>query len=316
MQKRTLLFLAASVIMLMALSGCYQVIYEVHHNPDGSGKFVIETIFTEEFLELMELEMTMEEAKDEILEDMVITEEDLPLYDSNIKSVREEDFIDSTTGSLHHIIEVELNDMLEAFVLEGEDPSETAFTIEQKPDGSYQFTPNVDSGDEMFDDGMDMSEFLGAMEDSFIIWRLHVVDFVSGDEKAVHDPSSNTVTWEIPMADIFTSMEPLNLWAIYRLDDAEVEPPEVIDPTPITPDDEPIEPAPDEEPIAPPPVEEAPEEIIVSPVEEESGLPNWVPITLVAVLCLGLIFVVVVAVVIFLVVKKRKKDGTQNPPGA
>lgn len=316
MQKKSFWLIAISLLMLIALTGCYQVLYEVQHNPDGSGKFVIETIIMEEFLEIVEFDVPMEEAKDELLEDMVISEEDLPLYDSNIKSVNEEDFIDSATGSLHHILEIELYDMLEAFILEGDDPSDTVFTIEEKPDGSFLFTPTIDSSADLMEDGVDLSEFITMMEDSYITWKLHVIEFVSADDLAVYDPVEKVVTWEIPMADVFTSTESIDLWAIYRLDAAEAEPTEVIEPTPITPDDDPIEPGPDEEPIAPPPVEEAPEEIVVSPVEEESGLPNWVPITLVAVLCLGLIFVVVVVVIIFLVVKKRKKAQPQNPPGA
>ncbi len=263
----------------------------------------------------------MEEAQDDILADSAFSSENLP-DDPNIRSVEESDYIDPTTGSLHHSLELEIIDILTPVYFEDEDDLSNIFAVEDNGDGTFLFTANLESlaeeieEDEDEDFMMDPEMFRFMLQGSTVVYELHVAEFIEGDPQAVYDPGNNTVNWEIPMYDMLFAEEPLKLFAIYRVDTAEtVEPTQPAEPIEPTEPDEPVEPEP-EEVIIPPAETDTEETDIRPPVDIEFeqpdeglfGLPNWVPLVLVVVLCLGGIFVVIAAVVIILILRKRKQN--------
>ena len=312
MHKKTIVFTILGIIFILALSGCFSHRFEVQHNPDGSGKLTIETIFTEEYLGLFDEAQSMEEAQNDILADSMFSSENLQ-DDPNIGSVEESDYIDETTGALHHSLEIEIIDILTPVYFEEGDDLSNIFLVEAYGDGTFLFTANLESMSEFTDVDededimMDPEMFRFMLQGSTIIYELHVSEFIEGDPLAVYDPASSTVNWEIPMYDVLFSEEPLELFAIYRVDIAEtVEPTEPV---------EPVEPEP-EEVLMPPTDTDTEDTDTRPPVDNEFeqpadglfGLPNWVPLVLVAVLCLGGILVVIAAVVIILIVRKRKQN--------
>lgn len=324
MHKKSIVFTILGIVFVLALSGCFSHRFEVQHNPDGSGQFTIETIFTEDYLGLFDETQTMDEARDEILEDFLFTADNL-VDDPNIGSVEESDFIDETTGSLHHSLEIEVLDILIPVYFEDEDDLTYLFEVQDNGDGTFMFIPNLESMSEMVDEEedddlvMDPEMFRFMLQGSTITWELLVAEFIEGDPQAVYDPGSNTVNWEIPMYDVLFPEETLELYAIYRVDTAEtVEPTET--PEPVEPDEpdptEPVEPDP-VEPVEPEPEPdiEDPDDI-EDPIETELemieeglfGLPNWVTLAVVAVLCLGGIMVIIAVVVIIVIVRKRKQN--------
>ena len=328
MHKKKMGLTILGFIIILALSGCFSHRFEVQHNPDGSGKLTVETIFTEDYLGLFDEAQTMEDAQDDILADSMFTSENLP-DDPNIGSVEESDYIDETTGSLHHSLEIEIIDILTPVYFEEGDDLSNVFQVEAQDDGTFLFTANLESMTEMVDEDededfmMDPEMFRFMLQGSTITWELHVAEFIEGDPLAVFDPANNTVNWEIPMYDVLFAEEPLELFAIYRMDTVEtvepIEPAEPVEPDPaepVEPDpDEPVEPEP-EEVLMPPPGTDPEDTDTRPPVDTEFeppgdglfGLPRWVTIVAVTILCLGGIFVVIAGVVIFLVVRKRKKN--------
>jgi len=314
------------IVLILGLSGCFSHRFEVMHNPDGSGKLTIETIFTEEYLGIFDEGVTMEEAQDDILADSMFSRENLP-DDPNIRSVEEKDFIDPTTGELNHSLEIEIFDILTPIYFDDGDESSSIFQVEDYGDGTYLFTASLESMSEFTDEDedddfmMDPEMFKFMLQDSKVTWHLHAADFIEGDPYAIYDVMNGIVIWELPMFDVLFAEEPLEIFAIYRVDTAEAaepEPHEVLMPTPDldTPDQD--IPDPDTPDLDIPDLA-SPETDIRPPVDFEVdqpsdglfGLPNWVPIVLVAVLCLGGMFVVIAAVVIFLVVRKQKQNQAE-----
>lgn len=326
MHKNKIVFTLLGILFIFVLSGCFSYRFEVQHNPDGSGLLTIETVFTEDYLGMFDEALSMEEAREEILADAAFTSDELP-DDPNIGSVEETDFIDETTGELHHIIVIEIFDVLTTVYFEEGDDTSNLFEIEDQGDGTFLFTANLESlsefaEDEDEDDFMDPEMFRFFLQGSTISWELHVAQFIEGDAQADYDPDTNIVTWEIPMYDALFAEEPMDLFAVYRVDAAEpVEPEEPIEPEepaePVEPEEpaEPIEPEPEDEMMPTPDIE--PEETDIEPpveteIEEPEnglfGLPRWALIVAVAVLCLGGILVVAAVVVIIIVARKRKQN--------
>lgn len=317
MHKKSILYTILGIVFILALSGCFSHRFEVQHNPDGSGLLIVETIFTQDYLGLFDDVQTMDEAQDDILADSIFTRENLP-DDPNIGSVQESDYIDETTGSLHHSIEIEILDILTPVYFEDEEDLSNIFLVEAYDDGTFLFTANLESLAEQIDEDeeedlmMDPEMFRFMLQGSTVVYELHVAEFIEGDPLAVYDPASNTVTWEVPMYDVLFGEEPLELFAIYRVDTtAPAEPAEPTEPA----EPEPVEPEPEEE-IMPPPDPDTEDTEPRPPVDTEFeeptaglfGLPNWVPLVLLAVLCLGGILVVVAVVVIILIARKRKQN--------
>lgn len=284
MHKRTCLFIVLVGLLALLLSGCFSQRYEVRHNPDGSGRFSLETIFTQEYLVTLDEGLTMEEARPQILSESVLNKDEIPLDNPNILDATERDFIDPATGSLHHIIELEIQNLLEPIQFDPLDDYSEPFRIQDYGDGTYLFSAVIESlsefiGDEMEDDQFDREEARLMMEGSSVSWLIHVVQFIEGDERAVFDPGSGTVSWEIPMFDAMLGEEPVQIFAIYRLDS---------------------EPIPDQaDPGLPP------EEIGQPTAGITDGLPAWLPLSLAALLCLGLGFALLVVVVLIVLLRRR-----------
>jgi hypothetical protein len=285
-----------SLLVILALSGCVNIYGEIYHSPDNSGCMVIEYVFPEEILSLGDEDLTMEAFREEIFASMDV-DEISEIDDPNILSVRTEDFFDSDTGSLHLIVEMEIKNMLEPFWPDDEEAS--PMKIEALPDGTYRFSMMIETEEEMI---MEEEEYLNdlktLMEGTVFSWKLHVQEFVEGDQRAVYSPAENVVTWKLSMNDLSTLETDYEFWAVYRTEAAEVEV--------IEPDQEDVQPPETDDQVEPP---EQDEQGFFDGIME--GFPVWLTIVLMGLSCLSLIVIVAVVVVVF-VLKKRKKP-TQPP---
>jgi hypothetical protein len=304
MIKKSTWLVLLSLILAFVLTGCFSHRYNLRHNPDGSGLLTLESVFTVEYLGIFDEGITMEEAQDQILAESVLSADALP-DDPNIRSIEEDHYIDTSTGALHHTLEIEIIDILQPILFNEGDETRAIFTVEAQGDGTYLFSAVLKPDSEIVDDEdddlmMDPEGLRFLLDGSSITWEIFAGEFIDGDAMADYDPASSTVSWEVPMFDVLFGEEPVEIFAIYRLESVPV-----VEPTPedvIAPTATATEVSPPEE-ILP-----TPEDIALDQNDQDSsGLPNWIPVTLAAVLCLGLIFTVIVIVVIILVVRSRKK---------
>ena len=321
MRKQAIRFTILSFVLLLSLSGCFSYRFEVQHNPDGSGRLTIESILSQDFQNIFSGDADLEQTHDDILAESIFTEDDLR-DDPNIRSITEEEFTDPDTGDLHHILKIEIIDILTPLYLNQEEGDDTLiFQVVDNGDGTFLFTATLETpsdftagNDEMGEvmpmDPQSLSFFL---QDSTITWQLSVDELIEADPIAEFDPANKIVTWEIPLTDVLFAEENLDIFAIYRTEgfQAVIEPEPEETPTPT------LEPEPQD--TATPTLAPTPTESPIRPTVDLDfeqprsgflGLPNWVPIVLAGALCLGLIVVVIAAVVILVVTRNNK----QNPP--
>ncbi len=293
MWKRTIKFFVLGGLMIVFLTGCFNIYSEIYHHPDNSGRLRIEYEFPEEILTLDEEEVTMEEVREDLL-GWIDLDQTYSADDPNILSVSSEDFIDPNTGSLHYIIDIEVINMLEPFG--SSDEEGTALTIEANPDGTFRFSLILEPTTQLgLDNGeLDLSDMRSLMEGTVYVWKLHVQEFIDGDSRAIYTPDENVVTWRISMNDLFYLETAYEIWAVYRTEASEVE---VND----TEQDE-IQ----STEIDQPDLEDQEQSGFLDGLLE--GFPVWLPIVLAGLCCLALVGVVVV-VLVFVVLKKRKVKG-------
>jgi hypothetical protein len=291
MLKKTFKFAVLGGLIMVLLSGCFNIYSEIYHHPDNSGRLVIEYEFPEEILTLDEEEVTMEEVRDDLLS-WIDLDQTYSVDDPNIISVSSDDFIDPNTGSLHYIIDVEVKNMLEPFGASSDEG--TAMTIEENPDGTYRFSLVFEPASELgLDESeMDLSELRPLMEGTVYVWKLHVHEFIDGDSRAIYTPNENVVTWRISMNDLFYLESAYEIWAVYR-----TEAPEAVV---IEPEQDDIQPHQVDDQVDLPNQDQP--GIFANLME---GFPVWLPIVLVGLCCLTLIGVVVV-ILVLVVLKKRK----------
>jgi len=321
MRKQAIRFTILSFVLLLSLSGCFSYRFEVQHNPDGSGRLTIESILSQDFQNIFSGDADLEQTHDDILAESIFTEDDLR-DDPNIRSIIEEEFTDPDTGDLHHILEIEIIDILTPLYLNQEEGDDTLiFQVVDNGDGTFLFTATLETpsdftagNDEMGEvmpmDPQSLSFFL---QNSTITWQLSVDELIEADPIAEFDPANKIVTWEIPLTDVLFAEENLDIFAIYRTEGSQA----VIEPEPVETPTPTLEPEPQD--TATPTLAPTPSESPIRPTVELDfeqprsgflGLPNWVPLVLAGALCLGLIVVVIAAVVILVVTRNKK----QNPP--
>ena len=312
--KKVLKLTLLGVMVMVFLSGCFSYRFGFEHNADGSGKIKVETILNKEFLDMADdLGAMTDEDEDSELDVPIFTKDELQ-DDPNIKSVKEDEFIDPDTGAKHHLLEIEVYDILKSlrFDEDDEDAEGMVYKIEDQGNGTYRFSAFIDSPGGLSDDeedGLDADTFKYFLVDSKFIWELKVAEFLEGDSKASFDKATNTVTWEIPMTDILFGTEPTEIYAVYNVKSSGFAKPE---------------PKEEEKPVEEQPVNQAPQvEAPLTPLDESEpdleteadkgflGLSKWVSFALVGLLCTGVIFVIIIVVVI-LVVKKKKKNQPQE----
>jgi hypothetical protein len=283
-----------SLLVMLALSGCANIYGEIFHQPDNSGRMVIEYVFPEEILSLGDEDLNMEAFREEVLATWDI-DETFEIDNPNILSVRTEDFIDPDTGSLHLIMKMEIKNMLEPFWPDEEEA--LPIKIEANPDGTYRFSIMIEQGEELMME--EEEEYLNnlntLMESTVFSWKLHVQEFVDGDQRAVYTPNENVVTWNLSMNDLYNLKTDYEFWAVYRTEATQGEV--------IAPDQEDVQPIQIDDQIKPP---EQNEQGFFDGIME--GFPVWLPIVLAGLCCLSLIVIVAVVVVVF-VLKKRKKPA-------
>jgi len=321
MRKQAIRFTILSFVLLLSLSGCFSYRFEVQHNPDGSGRLTIESILSQDFQNIFSGDADLEQTHDDILAESIFTEDDLR-DDPNIRSIIEEEFTDPDTGDLHHILEIEIIDILTPLYLNQEEGDDTLiFQVVDNGDGTFLFTATLETpsdftagNDEMGEvmpmDPQSLSFFL---QNSTITWQLSVDELIEADPIAEFDPANKIVTWEILLTDVLFAEENLDIFAIYRTEGSQA----VIEPEPVETPTPTLEPEPQD--TATPTLAPTPSESPIRPTVELDfeqprsgflGLPNWVPLVLAGALCLGLIVVVIAAVVILVVTRNKK----QNPP--
>jgi hypothetical protein len=322
MHKKAIRFTILSFILLLSLSGCFSYRFEVQHNPDGSGRLTIESILSQDFLSIFSGSPDLEETHDDILVDSIFTKDDLR-DDPNIRAISEEEFTDPDTGDLHHILEIEIIDILTPLYLDQEEGDDTLiFQVVDNGDGTFLFTATLETPSDFTAGNDEMDEFMPMdpeslsfiLQDSTITWQLSVAELIEADPIAEFDPASKIITWEIPISDVLLAEENLDIFAIYRTEGSqtviESEPEET--PTPTLGPEYKEEATPSSIPNATEsPIRPTVDLDFEGPRSGFLGLPNWVPLVLVGALCLGVVVVVIAAVVIFLVTRNKKKD---SPP--
>jgi hypothetical protein len=323
MHKKAIRFTILSFILLLSLSGCFSYRFEVQHNPDGSGRLTIESILSQDFLSIFSGSPDLEETHDDILVDSIFTKDDLR-DDPNIRAISEEEFTDPDTGDLHHILEIEIIDILTPLYLDQEEGDDTLiFQVVDNSDGTFLFTATLETPSDFTAGNDEMDEFMPMdpqslsfiLQDSTITWQLSVDELIEADPIAEFDPANKIVTWEIPISDVLLAEENLDIFAIYRTEGSqtviESEPEETPTPT-LGPEYKQEEATPSSIPNATEsPIRPTVDLDFEGPRSGFLGLPNWVPLVLVGALCLGVVVVVIAAVVIFLVTRNKKKD---SPP--
>lgn len=294
MNKKIIKTTLLSIIFILLASGCFSYKFSFDHHKDGSGTIKIETILAKEFLDMMDdLGSMTDESEDSSTDVPIFAEEDLK-DDPNIKSITQDVFTDPDTGAEHHVLEIEVYDILIplSFDEDGEAAEGMVYKIEDQDNGNFRFEATVgipEDFSENDEDGMDPEFMRSFLQDSKFIWELKVDEFVEGDPKASYDSSSHLVTWEIPMTDILFGTAPTEIYAVYKIKSSVFAKPEQ--------KTEPIEDKLDGE---------ATEN--TSDKKGLFGLPKWVPIVLVSLLCLVLIAAVIVVVIIIAITKKKKNQ--------
>ena len=321
MRKTALRFIILSIVLLLTLSGCFAYRFEVQHNPDGSGHLTIESILSQDFLNLLSDIPDLEETHDDILDESIITKEDLR-DDPNIRAISEEEFTDPVTGDLHHILEIEITDILKPLYLYQPDGKEDiVFQVVDNGDGNFLFTATLETQSDFALENEEMDEVMPMdpgslsfiLQDSTITWQLSVAELIDADPNAEFDPANKIVTWEIPLTEVLLAEENLEIFAVYRADGSQavIEPQLMEITTPTLGPEYKEEATPTSIPYATEsPIRPTVDLDFEQPRSGLLGLPNWVPLVLVGALCLGVIVVAIAAVVIFLVVQDKK----QNPP--
>ncbi|MBW6467524.1 MAG: hypothetical protein K0B06_13535 [Brevefilum sp.] len=319
MRKQAMRFTILSCVLLLSLSGCFSYRFEVQHNPDGSGQLTIESILSQDFLNMFSGSPDLEETHDDILAESIFTEDDLR-DDPNIRAVSEETFTDPVTGDLHHILEIEIIDIQKPLYLDQEEGDDSIiFEVVDNGDGTFLFTATLETpsdfaaGNDEMDDvmPMDPGSLRFFLQDSTITWQLSADELIEADPVAKFDPVNKIITWQIPLTDVLFAAENLDIFAVYRTHGSqaalEPEPAETLTPT--------LEPEPEDTatPTLAPTSTESPIQPTVDldfkqPRRGFLGLPNWVPLVLAGALCLGVIVVAIAAVVIFLVTRNKKQD--------
>ncbi len=299
MKGKYLVIITLSIVFALALSGCWHEVFEFYHFPDGTGRVVISTEITRDILALDEYSefSSMDQVWDELYE-YLSREGEYSSEDPNIAAVSYEEYIDPATDSLFYVTEADVINMINMLETLNDGLEDTGgISINANPDGTYRFSFVIEVIDDGYFQDEDSFSSDGAqreiIESASYTIILHVAEFIEGDPLAAYDPAEKTVTWVLPMREIYSPVTRQELWADYRIEAQEVieEEPEIVVSEP-----------------EPPVMAVEPDLPDVSAPEQEGGflgLPNWVPLVLVGLFCLTLI-VVVVVVVVFVILKKRK----------
>lgn len=270
MYKKVLAVL--SLLIVLTLTGCLQVSQEIWHNRDGSGRFVLEMILSEDMLTLMGVEGSAEENREEILRELEIAPEDMPTDDPNIRNASYNSYYDPEGANFHVILDIELVDLVVGLpVEEDSDFSTFDFTITDNNDGTFRFSQITDASSEMGGSDLDQASlqmFETFMAGDMYTLKLHVAELIEADPRAVYDKNNGVIVWEIPMLELITATVPTEFWAVYRTESSSF-----------------------------------------LPGLDLGGLPGWVPIVVLGLCCLALVAVIVIVFVVVLLVRKRKKNA-------
>lgn len=269
MRKKWLAIL--SLFIVLTLSGCLEISQEIWHNPDGSGRVVIEMILSEEMLSFMDIGGGPEANREEILRELDISPEEISADDPNVRSASVDSYYDPDQAKFHIVMDIELYDLVKGLpVDEDTDMVGLEFQITDNNDGTYRFSQTANMDSEMGDGELDQASF--AMIEAFMAGdmytlKLHVEELIEAEPNAVYDQKDKVLVWEIPMVDMMTGSAPSEFWAVYRVDSSSF-----------------------------------------MPSLDMGGLPNWAPFVLVGLCCVTLLAVIIIVVVIVLIARKRKQE--------
>lgn len=203
--SRITLFLALAIVLLT--SGCFRVDQELWHNTDGTGKVHFDVSVDQFFLEMA----SGGQALPHLFQTWQGLEEG---EDSNYAAITLSDAVQEEDHS--YTADVELKDFSRLKELQRETLD---FSVEEQKNGTLRFSQRLDfrlnaaSPDEMQTVDM-LVDGLG--EDAYTV-KLHVPRVLSADPRAVVDTKNGTVSWSVPMTELVTATEPLEIWAEYRL---------------------------------------------------------------------------------------------------
>lgn len=203
--SRITLFLALALLFLTA--GCFRVDQQLWHNADGSGTVNFDVSVDEVFLQMA----SGGQALPHLFQTWQGLEEG---EDSNYTSITLSDAVLDKDHNFTADVEIKDFSRLEELRRETLD-----FAVEEQDDGTLRFSQRLDfrlsaaSEEEMATMNM-LVEGLG--DDAYTV-QLNVPRVLAADSRAVVDAKSGLVTWSVPMRELVTSAEPVEIWAEYRL---------------------------------------------------------------------------------------------------
>lgn len=203
--SRTILFLALALLFLT--TGCFRVDQELWHNPDGSGKVRFDVAVDQFFLEMA----SGGQALPHLFQSWQGLEEG---QESNYSSVTLSDALQEEDHS--YTVDVEMKDFSRLEELQRETLD---FSVDEQKNGTLRFSQRLDFRlNAANPDDMQTVDMLvnGLGEDAYTV-KLHVPRVLSADPRAVVDAKNGTVSWSVPMSELVTATEPLEIWAEYRL---------------------------------------------------------------------------------------------------
>lgn len=196
-----------AVVAVLLTSGCFQVQQELWHNPDGSGKVALDVAVSENFLQVMGQGQPLPH----LFESWRALDSG---QNTNYANLTIDDRIEADNH--HYTADMDLKDFSRLGELQRESLD---FSVEKQDNGSLRFSQRLDFRLDASDPQQAemLAAFTQGLQGQNYSVRLHVPRPLEADALASLDAKSGVVEWNIPMLDLMNAAEPVEIWAVYRL---------------------------------------------------------------------------------------------------
>ena len=200
-------------LMILVLSGCFQMTQEYWHYSDGTGKIFMDMSISEELLKMGGSGATTTNPfADWDKPDNAIKK------DPNIEKITVKEF--SKDGEHHFTAELELKSFEAAVNSLKKPESGLDMNFSKLPNGNYKFSQVIKPGTGMNQPSDSGGEATTAklFADKYWTIRLHIPSMVDSDPTAKYNKGTNTIEWKMPMEDLMKQKENTELWAEYSME--------------------------------------------------------------------------------------------------
>lgn len=205
--KRATCLLILSLALLLLTAGCFQIDQELWHNADGSGKASFNVSVSDQFLQLA--------SGGQVLPHLFETWNGLEAVEnSNYANIALDEALN---GDDHrYSATVDFKDFSRLAELQRETLD---FRIEEQENGNLRFTQVLDYRLDTSEPGAaeTMELLVTELGDDAYTVRLHVPNLLTSDSRGILDAKAGVVEWKIPMSELFSAQQPVEIWAEYRL---------------------------------------------------------------------------------------------------